>query len=174
MAGPGYSFRAFRPTFPDVRRLRPTCVRWGVALAVGLALASAAVGRATEWERSSTEVLLESNGHSWVVKATINGRLTGRFLLDTGATFCVLAPQAAERLRLKAGDEKVTLRTANGTVQASRIELASVQVGSTRAVGVAAVVQPAVEPPLDGIIGLSFLNRFSYAIVPNRRVLRLQ
>jgi predicted aspartyl protease len=72
------------------------------------------------------------------------------------------------------GTDTVSLRTANGVVQAPRVELASVQVGSTRAVGVAAVVQGAVDAPLDGIIGLSFLNRFSYAIVPGRRVLRLQ
>ena len=31
----------------------------------------------------------------------------------------------------------------------------------------------AVTAPLDGIIGLSFLNRFSYGIDPRRRVLRL-
>jgi aspartyl protease family protein len=141
-------------------------------VALGLALAGA--GRAAEWERSTSEVLLETTGHSWIVKATINGRLTGRFLLDTGATFCVVTPDAAKRLRLKPSNELVKLRTANGLVEAPRVELASVQVGSTRAVGVAAVVQGAVEAPLDGIIGLSFLNRFSYAIVPTRRVLRLQ
>jgi aspartyl protease family protein len=144
------------------------------AVALGLALAAAATGRAAEWERSTSEVLLETTGHSWIVKATINGRLTGRFLLDTGATFCVVTPDAAKRLRLTPSTESVKLRTANGLVEARRVDLASVQIGGTRAVGVDAVVQPAVEAPLDGIIGLSFLNRFSYSIVPARRVLRLQ
>jgi aspartyl protease family protein len=135
--------------------------------------AVATAAGAGEWARSNTEVALEGNGHSWVVKATINGRLTGTFLLDTGATFCVLTPDAAKRLRVTTGSETVMLRTASGIVTVPRVELASVQIGSARAGGVAAVVQDAVEPPLDGIIGLSFLNRFSYAIVPNRRVLRL-
>jgi hypothetical protein len=31
-----------------------------------------------------------------------------------------------------------------------------------------------VAPPLDGVIGLSFLNNFSYAVDPRRRVLRLR
>jgi clan AA aspartic protease (TIGR02281 family) len=149
-----------------------TCVR-GLLLAVALVLLAAPRTRAGEWERSDTEVALQGNGHSWVVKATINGRLSGTFLLDTGATFCVLTTDAAKRLRITPGADAVTLRTANGIVQAPRVELGSVQIGSTRAAGVTAVVQDAVEPPLDGIIGLSFLNRFSYAIVPNRRVLRL-
>lgn len=152
---------------------RPTCLRRRAVLVVALVLGVSAVAPAAEWSRSETEVLLESTGHSWIVKATINGRLSGRFLLDTGATFCVLTTAAAKRLRLQPGGESVTLRTAGGLVQASRVELASVQVGSTRAAGVAAVVQDAVDEPLDGIIGLSFLNRFSYAIVPARRVLRL-
>ena len=38
----------------------------------------------------------------------------------------------------------------------------------------AAVVHPGVPQQLDGIIGLSFLNRFSYAIEPGRRILRLR
>jgi len=157
-----------------VRGARPTRVRRTAALAAAVLLALPAAGRAGEWQRSATEVLLEGTGHGWIVRATVNGRLAGRFLLDTGATFCVLTPAAAKRLRLQPGADRVTLRTASGVVQAPKVELASVQVGSTRAVGVTAVIQPAVDAPLDGIIGLSFLNRFSYAVVPGRRVLRLQ
>jgi len=161
-----YSFRRERPTVLAMGRCRLRAV-------VGIVLLLAAAARAEEWARSDTEVALESTGHSWIVKATLNGRLTGTFLIDTGATFCVLTPDAAKRLHVSPSGDTVTLRTANGTVQVPRVELASVQVGGTRAVGVDAVVQGAVDPPLDGIIGLSFLNRFTYAIVPGRRVLRL-
>jgi len=97
----------------------------------------------------------------------------GFFLLDTGATYCVLAPTAARRMSVKPTGETVDIRTANGTVRAPIVELASIDVGGNRARQVRAIVHPAVAPPLDGIIGLSFLNRFSYGIDPRRRVLRL-
>ena len=37
-----------------------------------------------------------------------------------------------------------------------------------------AVVHPAVPAPLDGVIGLSFLDHFTYAVNPRRHVLRLR
>ena len=46
--------------------------------------------------------------------------------------------------------------------------------GGNRARDVPAVVQNAVGPALDGIIGLSYLDNFSYAIEPKRRMLRLR
>jgi aspartyl protease family protein len=142
-----------------------------------VALSGAAVLPRAEAEWASNadaEVRLEGDGGHWIVRATINGRLKGTFLLDTGATFCVLTPSAARQLGIAAGTRAVTLRTANGLVRAPLVELAAVEVGSTRAQGVQAVVQEAVEAPLDGIIGLSFLNRFTYQVVPSRRVLRLR
>jgi len=119
------------------------------------------------------EVPLDGNGNTWLVHATVNGSMNGLFLLDTGASYCVLAPTAARRLGVKASGENVEIRTANGVVRAPVIELATVDVGGNRARQVRAIVHPAVAPPLDGIIGLSFLNHFSYGVDPRRRVLRL-
>jgi clan AA aspartic protease (TIGR02281 family) len=145
-----------------------------VAASVVVALAVPLPARG-EWRRGAEgEVSLEGGNGSWIVRAIINGRLRGTFLLDTGASFCVLTPAAAERLGLAPGTQAVTLRTASGRVRAPLVQLASVEVGGTRAQGVQAVVHGAVDPPLDGVIGLSFLNRFSYEVVPSRRVLRLR
>ncbi len=128
-----------------------------------------------EWAGGTQgEVPLDSNGRSWLVRATLNGTVSGLFLLDTGATLCVLAPETARRLGLAGTGQRVDLETANGTVRAPLIQLRSVDVGGNRARDVDAVVHPAVAPPLDGVIGLSFLNHFSYAIDPRRRVLRLR
>ena len=121
-----------------------------------------------------TEVPLESNGASWFVRATINGTQRGLFLVDTGASLCVLAPSMASKLSLHPSGEQVELHTANGVVKAPVVKLSSVDVGGNRARDVQAVVHGAVGPPLDGIIGLSFLNEFSYAVDPRRRVLRLR
>ncbi len=144
----------------------------GLAVLVGGVLATLPRTARSEWERSSeVEVALEGDGGSWHVHATLNGRVRGTFLLDTGATFCVVSSATARRLGITPGEKRVMLRTANGVVQAPLVEIASVEVGSSRAQGVQAVVQDGMDE--DGVIGLSFLNRFSYAIVPARRILRL-
>ena len=138
-----------------------------VALLVAMPLAA-------DWAGGlQREVPLDGNGNTWLVHATVNGSMSGLFLLDTGASYCVLAPTAARRLGVKASGENVEIRTANGVVRAPVIELATVAVGGNRARQVRAIVHPAVAPPLDGIIGLSFLNHFSYGVDPRRRVLRL-
>ena len=138
-----------------------------VALLVAMPLAA-------DWAGGlQREVPLDGNGNTWLVHATVNGSMNGLFLLDTGASYCVLAPTAARRLGVKASGESVEIRTANGVVRAPVIELATVDVGGNRARQVRAIVHPAVAPPLDGIIGLSFLNHFSYGVDPRRRVLRL-
>ena len=143
-----------------------------VLLALGALLV--AMPLAADWAGGlQREVPLDGNGNTWLVHATVNGSMSGLFLLDTGASYCVLAPTAARRLGVKASGENVEIRTANGVVRAPVIELATVDVGGNRARQVRAIVHPAVAPPLDGIIGLSFLNHFSYGVDPRRRVLRL-
>jgi len=128
----------------------------------------------TEWSRGGNgEVPLDGSGTSWVVRATINGKYTGSFLIDTGASYCVLAPSVAERLAITPTGEHVVVQTANGTVSAPVVRVATIDVGKNRARDVLAVVHPAIGPPLAGVIGLSFLNNFSYGIDSKRRLLRL-
>ena len=128
----------------------------------------------SEWSRGgNSEVPLDGSGTSWLVRATLNGKYTGLFLLDTGASYCVLAPSIVNRLDIAPTGERVTVQTANGTVTAPVVRVASIDVGKGRARDVLAVVHPAIGPPLAGVIGLSFLNNFTYAIDPRRKVLRL-
>ena len=145
------------------------------AAALAVAALLAATAARGEWEGAGQhEIPLDGNGSGWVVEATIDGVFTGRFLLDTGASYCVLSPTATRRLRLRMSPEQAELRTANGTVRAPVVRLKTVDVGGNRAPDVQAVIHNAVGPALDGIIGLSYLNKFSYAIDPKRRVLRLR
>jgi len=128
-----------------------------------------------EWASAAqNEVPLDGNGHSWFVRATLNGSVSGLFLLDTGASMCVIGPDTARRLNLPPSGQQVELRTANGVVHAPVVQLRSVDVGGNRARDVQAVVHGAIGPPLDGIIGLSYLNHFSYGVDPRRRVLHLR
>jgi clan AA aspartic protease (TIGR02281 family) len=140
-----------------------------LALSVLLACESHA-----EWTAGGgSEVPLDGNGNSWLVRATLNGNVTGTFLVDTGATLCVVGPTTARRLGIAPTGEQIELRTANGVVHAPVIRLRTVDLGGNRARDVSAVVHDSVPPPIDGIIGLSYLNNFTYAVDPRRRVLRL-
>jgi clan AA aspartic protease (TIGR02281 family) len=143
--------------------------------AVALALLVAAGAGRAEWTGgANTEVPLDGNGATWLVRATLNGNVTGLFLIDTGASLCVVAPGTARRLNAAPSGEETELHTANGVVRAPVIHLRTLDVGGNRARDVPAIVHPAVGPPLDGILGLSYLNNFSYSIDPKRRILRLK
>jgi aspartyl protease family protein len=144
-------------------------------LPAALALLALAAPAAAEWASAPrSEVPLEGDGSTWIVRATVNGRASGRFLLDTGASLCVITPKLLERLGLRPSEDRVALQTANGVVTAPLVQLADLAVAGNRVGGVRAVVYGGVPSGLDGIVGLSFLNRFSYAIDPQRRVLRLR
>ncbi len=141
---------------------------------LGVASALAARPAAAEWASGSQgEVPLDGAGGAWRVRATLDGSMTGLFLVDTGASLCVLSPAVARRLSLAPGG-KAQLQTANGIVTAPLVRLRTVDVGGNRARDVLAVVHAAVPPPLDGIIGLSFLDNFTYSVDPHRHTLRLR
>jgi aspartyl protease family protein len=143
---------------------------------LGLLVGLAAAPGTADWRGGGrAEVPLDGDGNVWTVRATLNGRVSGQFLLDTGASVCVLAPATARRLDLEETGLDVDLRTANGIVRAPLVRVRTVDVGGNRAHDVTAVVHPAVGEALDGVLGLSFLNTFdSYAIDSRRRTLRLQ
>jgi clan AA aspartic protease (TIGR02281 family) len=145
------------------------------ALVLLVALATVAPGdaRGESPAGGGAQVRLDGDGAGWLVRATVNGRVRGVFLLDTGSTLCVLGPHFAKQLGL-GGAETIRVQTANGVVDAPVVQVRSLAVGSTNAQDLRAVVHDAVAPPLDGVIGLNFLNRFSYAIDPHRRTLELR
>src|SRR5207247_1068415 len=71
-------------------------------LALGVASALAARPAAAEWASGSQgEVPLDGAGGAWRVRATLDGSMTGLFLVDTGASLCVLSPAVARRLRAR-------------------------------------------------------------------------
>jgi aspartyl protease family protein len=142
-------------------------------LALVAVLAAAPTG--AQWRSARGEIPLDGDGHVWTVRAKLNDHVSGQFLLDTGASVCVLAPATARRLDLEETGVDVELRTANGVVRAPLVRVRSIEVGRSRAEDVTAVVHPAVSGSLDGVLGLSFLNTFdSYSIDARRHTLRLE
>ncbi len=123
------------------------------------------------------DVPLIAHGGALLVEATLNGRFTGRFLLDTGATYCVVSREVARqaKVRGRTSGETVRLLTANGPVDANLGEVRKVELGgdSARDVEVAVMDEDPV-PGLDGLIGLSFLDRFTYTVDRENATLRLE
>jgi len=119
-------------------------------------------------------VPLRGDGTSWLVEAAIDGRGHGRFLLDTGSSYCVVAPALARDLGLAETGHFATVETANGPVRAPLVLLSSLELeGGIRVRDVEAIVHDA-GPRLDGVLGLNLLNRYRYAVDPQRRQLELE
>ena len=145
------------------------------ALALGVLLALLAAAPAhSEWTAGGTsEVKLDGDGKAWLVHATLDGKVSGLFLIDTGATYCILTPSTARRLNLPPGPMQAEMHTANGAIHVPVVQVPTVDVGGNRAHDVTAVVHNAVAEPLAGILGLSYLDNFQYSIDPKKRVLHL-
>ena len=142
---------------------------------LGLAAALVAVPGRADWSGvGGREVRLEGDGKILTVRATLNGSVQGQFLLDTGATYCVISQSIARRLALRTTGEHVTVVTANGQINVPLVTIRYFDLGSNRARDVKAVVHDSVAPPLDGILGLSYLNHFAYVIDARQRIVRLR
>jgi clan AA aspartic protease (TIGR02281 family) len=129
------------------------------------------------FDARATDVPLKAHGGALIVEAALNGRYVGRFLLDTGATYCVVSDDVAREARIRGhrGGDPIRLMTINGPVEANLGEARKIEVGtvSARDVEVAVTKDPPV-PGLAGILGLSFLGRFTYSVDTRAGVLRLR
>ena len=115
-------------------------------------------------------------GQTVIVTASINGQ-SGRFVLDTGATFVSLKRSFAKRANVQV-DEASSLRlnTANGVAEGKRGHAKSVALKKLTAQDVAVVVQTddrgSYGDRIDGLLGMSFLSRFD--IVIDAKAVRLK
>ncbi len=97
-------------------------------------------------------------GGHFTTLGMINGRTT-TFMVDTGATSISISQREADKLGLRyTHGRQVVTHTANGSVPAYLIELASVRIGAVEVRDVEAIVIPA--PISYVLLGNSFLNRF--------------
>ena len=110
----------------------------------------------------------EDSGHV-IVKATINGRLSGRFLLDTGATLVTMSDAFALRAKLDLPETtSLKMTVADGRhVDARAVLLHSMSVGDATVSNVVVAVVPTEPAPgLDGLLGMSFLREFLINLDP--------
>jgi clan AA aspartic protease (TIGR02281 family) len=150
-----------------------TCRR----IVLGLVLAVASLLVALPALARRVEVPIEGAGKILIVEASINQRGTGRYIVDTGATYCVVSQDRAKELSIagRKDGQKIRVATANGIIEATLGEARRIDVGDAVARDVAvAVMDSDPVPGFDGLLGLSFLQRFKYSVDSTERILKLE
>ena len=111
----------------------------------------------------------------WMASVRLNNSRTVELVVDTGASSCVISPELATALGIEPGPgaESVTMQVVGGRTTGPIIRLASVRVGDAEAEDVTAVVHP-ISPGIDGLLGNSFLARFTVTLDPQQGILNLR
>lgn len=106
---------------------------------------------------------VERAGTGMIVMVRINGRAVAPFMVDTGASYVLIPKAVADEAGVEVGPDARTMRftTANGVVEQAIVTLDSVELGSAQAADVPASISPSMAI---GLLGLSFLNRFTYQV----------
>ena len=167
-----YRLIVYKKGFPDEARLIP--VHPGRPNMVQIILAGTAP---IPPPLSSVGVPIVLQGSAILVRGRLNEQVDTLFLVDTGATFCVLTRAIADRLGLTSnqGATVVTVHTASGSIEAPLVQVDLIQVGDAEARGVGAIIHdvPGLPSTVGAILGLSFLNQFKVEIDPVQRVMLL-
>lgn len=112
----------------------------------------------------TVRVPIGRSGKSLIVQARLNGTRDARLILDTGADVTILSHALALDLGIfpSAPLSTVTLNTVGGQVRADVVRVGSVSVGEAEARDVLAVIHDLPDAPtgIDGLLGLTFLDRF--------------
>lgn len=116
------------------------------------------------YAKGDTENLIMNDG-VFVAKVKING-IDGNFIVDTGATLVSVTPEFSKKAHLAPfTTEKILTQTANGEAEAELTTIDNVKLGSLSANKVSGVIMGQhLGPKIDGLLGLSFLSRFHFAI----------
>lgn len=131
-------------------------------------------------ERRPKDVEFSQDGNAVLVQVTINRKVKASLILDTGASAVMLKKKVAKELGINVekavADAKITLADGRA-VPAKHIVLDSIEVQGVQANNVDAVVlmDEQIEGNIrDGLLGMSFLNRFNFKIDRKEKKLVLE
>ncbi len=145
----------------------------------GHALADGWDAREREPAPESVVIPYEGDERSLRIAVDIDGPTTGeqfKMLFDTGATFSTLDARTLERVgvRVPADAPVVTLRTANGEIEAPLVLVDAVWLGGAATEWVTvAVCDSCATPESSGLLGLNVSRRFRVALDHDRRRIEL-
>jgi len=122
-----------------------------------------------------TVVSLHRARGNWIAEVRLNDSRTARFVVDTGASACVISPELAADLGVRPGPraETVPMQVVGGVTAGPRVTLASMRVGDAEVENVAAVIH-SIGPGIEGLLGNTFLGRFTVTLDPDKGVLVLR
>jgi clan AA aspartic protease (TIGR02281 family) len=133
--------------------------------------------RRAVWRRQLPSDTIKATriGNNWYVDVVVNDGRPARFLVDTGAFACLVSPRLAEALGITPGPgaRAVPMIGIGGRTSGPMVTLQSIRVGDVEATDVVAVVHD-VAGPGDGILGNTFLSRFTMTLDPEHGLLTLQ
>jgi clan AA aspartic protease (TIGR02281 family) len=126
-------------------------------------------------EPEEAAIPLEASRGGWVTRVKLNDMRSARFLVDTGASVTVLSPELASELRIRPDSDAplVTFRGLGGEKTARLVRIPSIRVGDIEATDVIATIID-TGLPYDGILGNTFLARFTVQLDPRRGVMSLR
>ena len=117
-------------------------------------------------------------GGSLIVPVNLNNQKSVNLILDTGATMTVISTDVAIELGLTSDSENqiATVNTAGGPVQVNLTRVESMGVKGAKAKNVVVAIHdlPDVQPGIDGLLGMSFLNNFLVTLDSNQGQLQLR
>ncbi|TLY18487.1 MAG: hypothetical protein E6K69_00015, partial [Nitrospirae bacterium] len=103
-------------------------------------------------------------GLSLVVQARLNGSREAKLIVDTGADITILSNQVARDAGILPSSyiSTVTLNTAGGPVRADMASLDAIAVGAAEVLHVPVALHDLPDTPagVDGLLGLTFLDKF--------------
>jgi len=107
---------------------------------------------------------LERQGGVWIARVEFNDLYQAHLIVDTGATFTTISEDLAFDAGIKTDphNPQITLHTAGGKVQAKMGIAPRIRVGHAGRDDVRVVIHtiPNLPEGIDGLLGLSFFDRF--------------
>ncbi len=117
-------------------------------------------------------------GHSLVVQARLNGSRDAKLIVDTGANITILSNQVARDAGILPSSylSPVTLNTAGGPVRADVARLDALAVGAAEVAKVPVAIHDLPDAPtgVDGLLGLTFLDKFLVTLDTQKGELHLR
>ncbi|OYX79845.1 MAG: hypothetical protein B7Y77_01340 [Bradyrhizobium sp. 35-63-5] len=126
-----------------------------------------AKGNCQQTYANGADRILMQDGNN-VVDVTVNG-ISGRFIVDTGASFVSITNAFAERANLMYdGANVIKTKTAGGTLTMALGKVTQIVIGKTDASDVTVAIAPKQQHTfgenVDGLLGMSFLTRFDVTV----------
>ena len=118
-------------------------------------------------------VRLTKRINSMIVEVVINEKYRGHFVVDSGADVCVIKPEIARAAGIDLSHSRtVQFGSSSGVGVAKLTKIKTLRVGDVREHDVDVFVND-MPVESDGLLGMSFLNRFNFSLNPTKGVLEL-